>query len=69
MDLTLTFESGTSLDLQSEPATFRTLAIELEEQGLRALADTVRAHARLVHIPDQDKVAAGRALGAVIAHL
>jgi hypothetical protein len=69
VDLTLAFESGTELDLRAEPAAFRTLAVELDEQGLGSLAESLKANARVLRVKDGDKAATGRAVGAMIAHL
>jgi hypothetical protein len=69
LDVTLSFESGTELDLRANSTAFRMLAVELDEQGLASLAESIKANARVLKIADADKVAAGRAIGAMIAHL
>lgn len=69
MNLTLSFESGTELDLVGEPGTFRILAAHLATEGLEGLADAVEAHARLVRVADEDRAAAGRAFAATFSEL
>lgn len=69
MNLTLTFESGTEIDLSCEPGTFRILAMEFATHRLEGLADAVEAHARRVDVADEDRAAVGRALSATITQL
>ena len=69
MNLTLTFESGTEIDLACERGTFRILAVELATHGLEGLADAVEANARRLDVADEDRAAVGRAFAATITQL
>jgi hypothetical protein len=69
VDLTISFESGVELDLRASSGFFLTLASELAARGMRTLADSITAHARLIRIPDEKRVAFGRALAITIADL
>ena len=69
MDLTLTFDSGTELNLSSEPATFRMLARHLAEHGLAELAATLNANARRIRVSDVDRAETGMAFAAMFEQL